>query len=339
MPKTTLHIGTTKTGSTSIQQFLAKNREVLLSNGVLYPSSLGDVPHNAIPAATVGRFAGTSHQKMYDLKDEEGYLRFIQERSALLADEIVQSQPEQILISSEHMHSRCTNSVHFDVLKSFLSSALESRELTIVAYLRPQIEHAISLYTTMLSHGTKVDIDTFIRERMVGSKRRYHDPKKLITTWKKQFPSAKLIVRSFDACKQFEHGVVSDFVDVTGLASGVGDFAFFPRANKSMSAWAAEAMRMLNGMDDYDAKSRSWIKRWLRKDKSGGKILPSVALSRSFQASFDAENKWVSNRFFDKDQSVMQPDWDRIGNPDPIPTIDEAELRNKFTEVLATRKR
>ena len=45
-----LHIGTEKTGTTSIQKFLATNRTLLKANGVLYPLSPGKVNHIGLEA-------------------------------------------------------------------------------------------------------------------------------------------------------------------------------------------------------------------------------------------------------------------------------------------------
>ncbi|MEL4896014.1 hypothetical protein [Crocosphaera sp. Alani8] len=43
-----LHIGTEKTGTTTIQNFLVKNREKLLSRSYLYPSFSGRSNHSSL---------------------------------------------------------------------------------------------------------------------------------------------------------------------------------------------------------------------------------------------------------------------------------------------------
>src|SRR5215469_5693606 len=45
-----LHIGTQKTGTTSLQHYLSANRERLLERGFLYPSSTGRINHVGITA-------------------------------------------------------------------------------------------------------------------------------------------------------------------------------------------------------------------------------------------------------------------------------------------------
>ena len=48
-PNITLHIGTEKTGSTTIQHFLKSNRDVLESQNIYIPRTLGDINHQLFP--------------------------------------------------------------------------------------------------------------------------------------------------------------------------------------------------------------------------------------------------------------------------------------------------
>src|ERR1700722_4174212 len=56
-----LHIGTEKTGSTSIRNYLALNRAALLSQGYLYPRTPGATSHYALTAFALddARIEGT----------------------------------------------------------------------------------------------------------------------------------------------------------------------------------------------------------------------------------------------------------------------------------------
>ena len=46
--KLILHIGTAKTGTTTLQHWFASNRESLQAQGIYYPKSLGKVNHRAL---------------------------------------------------------------------------------------------------------------------------------------------------------------------------------------------------------------------------------------------------------------------------------------------------
>ncbi len=89
MDKTaTLHIGTTKTGSTSIQKFLTHNRTVLARNSVLYPEALGPINHNAIPVYLQGKLTNSQLQAKYKIKTTTDYEAFVKDRPSILAAEI-----------------------------------------------------------------------------------------------------------------------------------------------------------------------------------------------------------------------------------------------------------
>ena len=49
MTKLYLHIGTEKTGTTHIQQFILRNRNKLFSNGYYVPDFLGEFAHTWLP--------------------------------------------------------------------------------------------------------------------------------------------------------------------------------------------------------------------------------------------------------------------------------------------------
>lgn len=56
--KAILHIGTEKTGTTSFQSFMHRNRDAVLARGVLYPDRLGGDNHRLI--ATYGLSLSTA---------------------------------------------------------------------------------------------------------------------------------------------------------------------------------------------------------------------------------------------------------------------------------------
>ena len=336
MPLTTLHIGTTKTGSSSIQKFLAENRKALRKQGILYPVALGKVPHNVIPAVTIGRFAATQHQTRYQLCSEQDYRAFATGRREQLAAEIAKKDPEHIIISSEHMHSRCHTKAHFQHLKRLIAPALEGRDLQIIVYLRPQIEHAISLYSTMLSHGLTEDIDTFVRARMTGSKRRYHDFQELLTTWQLTFPNASLKVRAFNTAKSLPEGVISDFMDLVRIQAGP-ELTYPHRVNTGLNLWSAEAMRVFNSMNlSLNTRAKKRVKTWIRQQSAEGKPLPSLSLSHKFQESFKATNQWVLQTHLPQTPSALSPNWERLATSTPPPHISETELRAVFDSLIAT---
>lgn len=313
---TTLHIGTTKTGSTSIQDFLARNRTALTRNSVLYPEALGSINHNAIPVYLQGKLANSRIQAKYKIKTTADYEAFVSERPSILAAEIQEHAPDHIIISSEHLHSRCYTNVHFARVKELLAPALTGRKLRIVIYLRPQISHAVSLYSTMLRHGSTETIDGFISGRMSGRGHAYFNFDKLLKRWSSAFPQATFIVRSFAKVGNLPHGVLSDFLDVADLAHLSDEMTFEPRQNESMGAWSAEALRQLNALDKPLPPSLNHrARQWLRYEVQAGRVIPDIDTARKFQNSFSKGNARVCKDYFGGDLSAFDVDWSKYEKP------------------------
>lgn len=334
--RTTLHIGSTKTGSTSIQDMLAANRDLLAQHRVLYPASLGATTHNVIPIYAGGTFRHSELHRKVGVFSREDYKTFTQTSPAAFRAEVEAAGAEHIIISSEHMQSRLYKPAHFTRLRTLLEPALTGREVQIVVYLRPQIEHLISLYSTMLRHGYAGTVDDFIREHTDTPKRGYFDFKALIRRWRAAFPGAKVIVRPFEATTPLPHGSVSDFVQILGLDKL--PLRYLDRRNSSMGGWGAEALCRLNAdYTDLPAEQRQVIRAWLRSDiTDGGHVRPSPDLARRFQAQFEAGNDWIAKVYFArnrwerlwrKGRATLTPNWQKIEAPArPAPVSPEQLL-------------
>ena len=98
-----LHIGTEKTGTTTIQRFLALNRALLASEKILVPASLGATNHRLLPALV------QDDSIIDDLMRERNLLEQSDRESAKLRwrsefqNEVNASSAECCVISSEHL--------------------------------------------------------------------------------------------------------------------------------------------------------------------------------------------------------------------------------------------
>jgi len=332
--KTSLHIGTTKTGSSSIQSFLSQNRETLQSQKILYPHTLGEVSHTVIPALIAGRYARTNQQALHGVASQSDYLHFGENRRNSLALETEEMSAEHVVISSEHMQSRCNTGKRFAALKRLLAPVLDAEEIEIVVFLRPQIDHIISLYSTYISHGGTRAIDQFVVERLSHPHRRYFDYQWLVQTWTNQFPRAKIIVRSFNAAKRLPQGVVTDFADVANIDTAR---CVFPhRINTSLDAGAIELLRLANcsapSLTEQEIKIfKTWLRRRSRKDN---RLAPQIEISRKFQAVFEQGNSWLLENFLPHEPSALTPNWDALSQASGGATLSEKDARAAIKTAL-----
>jgi hypothetical protein len=333
--RTTLHIGSTKTGSTSIQDMLAANRALLKEHGVLYPSSLGKSTHHVIPVYAVGGYRNSELHRKVGVHKPEDYKPFATSAPAAFRAEVEEMRPEHIIISSEHLQSRIYEPAQFTRLRTLLAPALTERKLEIVVYLRPQIEHLVSLYSTMLRHGYAGSVDDFILEHTGTPKQAYFDFQALIKRWRAAFPKARMIVRPFDSTKRLPHGSVSDFVQLLKLDRL--PLRYLDRRNSSMGGWGTELLHQLNAeYTDLPAKQAQIIRAWLRTDVTDGNhVRPNPELARRFQAQFDIGNAWIARTYFAKNrwerllrkgQGHLAPNWQKLEAPQPPVPVAPQQL-------------
>lgn len=148
-----LHIGTTKTGSTSIQNVLSRSRAALLEQGVCYPVTPGRVQHTLLvyalmrPEERVRRFRAIDHDGTDgEPGAAEAFLKdFAQELEAL------PESVRRVVISSEFIYIHLQDPAEVRALRDLLAQWFDP--IKVVVYLRRQDAHLTSLYTQMLRAG------------------------------------------------------------------------------------------------------------------------------------------------------------------------------------------
>lgn len=314
--KTTLHIGTTKTGSKSIQTFLSSNRAVLAKQGILFPKTMGLVNQISAAIYSGGDAQNPDLARQLGITNPEEYAKFAAGLPVALGAEIAEHQPQHVIISNEHMHSRLRSDYNFKRLKQLLKLAGADGEVEVVVYLRPQVEHVISLYSTGLRHGVKETPEKFIEGWIAKPESHYFNFKVLLDMWANAFGKDNLRVRSFQAVKQAENGVVGDFVKVIGFDPVQADVRFPHVANMSMGARAARIMQTINQQEPKLAMHvRKAFLGWVRHDLRGGKIVPDIDVLRRFDALFQDTNREVIAAWLPDHPQAFDVSWDQFTNP------------------------
>ena len=155
-----LHIGTEKTGSTSLQQLLASNRGVLRDAGVLYPLSAGSKNHTRLVAASLDDHVvdNTKAHIMAARSEDEPALR------SNFCTDLLREMTEgpdwhTLLLSSELIHSRLHTPTEIDRLLSYFGDHVD--EVHIIAVLRRQDKLAVSRFSTAIRAGHRGVDDIF----------------------------------------------------------------------------------------------------------------------------------------------------------------------------------
>lgn len=318
-----LHIGTEKTGTTSIQNGLAVNRECLRENGIIFPRSLGWVNHTLLAAACLddGVFDNIKAHNIAQGKCNEKALHDRLRDS--LDKELNSGEPwHTLIVSTELIHSRLTRPSEIERLWKFLSPFVD--EVKLVMFLRRQDEQAVSRYSSVLRAGHCGFDDVFEDlgshfyfklppGRNVNDFEQYYDYQRLIERFYGYVKPADIIVRSYHDHRS-GNGVVQEFLEIAGINDCELE-SCNTNLNRPISAKGQFIMGAVNGV------AKPWHRSGLR-NVSYKKLQTSIEIdnpgesrqvarkdAQRFFERFAESNEWVRSQFFSERESLFHSDF------------------------------
>ncbi len=305
-----MHIGTEKTGTTSIQKFLYQNRRKLRSHGYHFVQSPGKMNNQALPAICI------RDEKMDDffrnlgietIEQRDAYRRhFTAEFEAELAG--LPDAVHTVLISSEHFHSRIRTEGEMDNVHAFLSRYFD--DIKIVCYLREQGVTCSSYYSTSLKSGGPSSFGDFMLRCTPSNY--YFNYLDMLANWERCFGFDALDVSLFGR-QHFERGdLLEDFAKKINPAL-VGNLnTAIQVENESLSPAGQAIMRAVNMV--YPGRTAraevAPIREKCRKliyDKlrGSGQRLPLTNHLQIFD-SFRESNEELRRKFFPDVETIFE---------------------------------
>jgi len=317
----TLHVGLSKTGTTSIQLFLWRNRNILLKKfGILYPKTgikekLGYGQH-LIPNIL------RSKQNYSDLKN-------------MLIREINNHKADNIVISSEEFIFSCPKKVYkfFDFIHTE----------KIVIYLRRQDLWIESLYKEYVKNIHSRGTMSF-KDFLKGAPHiKICFFSNFVERWKEVFPNTEIILKFYDR-KLFQYeNIIFDFLPLIGLSHSKMSFHFHKletklETNRSLSTISTLVLRMINenlNLNDSDHKKVVQLLFEMDNKYASHKKTSLFSLSDriEFLNTFEKSNKIVSNLFFNNNDIFRLTDEEmEIYKRQIYPS--ETEIKERYIEIL-----
>lgn len=234
MVKIYLHIGTAKTGTTTMQRFLCKNEKPLLDMGYLYPKSGRPSNYSIAHYNLANEIRFREEGKFYDSKT--GKWKSIGNHFSNLHKEIDSKKASNVIIS-------CENFGNDPNCIANLKQELSRYDVKVLVYLRPQSEYLPSSFCESIKQGSSKRINRYINEFFeeydVGNYYKYLLP------WKDSFGQENIIVRIFKK-EKLKGNLFEDFL----FSIGISDVAKFdtdiPTYNTSPPAKVINLLRFLN---------------------------------------------------------------------------------------------
>lgn len=301
MGRIILHIGTHKTGTTSIQRFADQNRVQLAHRGLHYPcySSVGLDPHYAhldVPKAIMGTKTRLGPQAL------EQFLNHVRECSSDFPATLISAEPFWRGMIDGKVNSDADT--YWPARSTFIervASALPLDQVEIAIVLRGQADFIESLFQE------DVKVNRWRQNLRAFARHRAHllDYERQVQAWASVFPTIRLI--NFESLREQADLVRGFFAELGIDTSGMPEPHIH---NGAIQADFVTALRLLNRSDLGDREFRGAKRRLLaHQDDPKAKRWPTRSLWHSAQArvEFDALYHDGNDRLIAAFEPDLQP--------------------------------
>lgn len=241
-----LHIGAHRTGSTSIQRFLAKAEDALAKQGIIYPETgrpdtdwSNQYGHHVLHWSLVGKHGIDGDQVWSDLQKE-----------------IECREGDRVVLSAEGFEWE--GEISKNQIQQQVDAYLNPYPLHIIVYLRPPLSFLRSVYRKRVAMGTWSGSFTSLVETMVPR----CDYEALVSRWERVNGVRSVNIRLFKKTKH-RPGLETDFMNAIGASfEGLKRFVDSP-INTSPSEEIVQVVRWINKLEHVSLGSvgRTFVHR------------------------------------------------------------------------------
>lgn len=245
-----IHIGTEKTGSTSLQKMLKSNRDHWKKQGYLFSESMGRMAHLQLVAYSIDDNRDYQlFRVQHEYAPSSARATFRTKVRDRLRDELTSSGRDLkgLLFSSEHFHSRIAMISEIERLRLLLTTLCAEMGwepvFEIVVYLRRQSDLLESKYFQYLISGGTHSFGRFSEECHIDND--YYNYQVLVSRWMEVFGKESMRIRKYSSDDLIGGDVRHDFLDsVRWPVEGV----VFDESlhNRSLSAMGLRTLRFVN---------------------------------------------------------------------------------------------
>lgn len=345
LPTLIIHIGTEKTGTTSIQEFVHANRRELLRQQLQTIQGFGSRNNREFVSYFQNSLDDWARQK--DIRTLEGKAKYFSNFRTRFENEILLdssgNRSSYLLITSEHLSSRLRTSKELHSLKEFLEQYFSS--IKIIAYFRPQEEMALSLYSTGLKGQVHLSLEDWLLRVRPDSL--YYNFYAIAQLWASVFGKENLHLRVFDRRKLVRQDIRRDFLEAlknVGVEIHPNKLSFGSRpANESLTNLQGSVFASINETVPYwNREPLTGINRENVKLKRAAMNISELSVGRyqvkrpgEVQARFEDANK----NFFDE---FLPGQFFELQRPneaeESMPLSEVEQLVRELTKTLLAQK-
>ncbi|HEX4078929.1 MAG TPA: hypothetical protein VHX61_08670 [Rhizomicrobium sp.] len=302
-----LHIGTGKTGITTIQHYLARNRNALLAQGYLYPVAPGRGNHHALTAYALEDRKVDETRKRLGLVDPGRLAAFRRDFPDALQVEAARSAASNLILSNEVLSVRLRTPAEVERIKSLCDRIAASTK--VIVYLRNQVDFMVGIYTTSVTGGNAKDFEL--------AWMRIADYAAMLARWSAVFGRENIIVRRYDKSCLQGGDVRSDFAQQLGLDAS--RLMVTRDLNRSLDTESIAFLRAFNArvptaLAEQIAPVRYAIAAVLGKRRGGTRFAIPRELAARIEDSFEESNAQVAMEYFSSLSGPLFPPPSCVGD-------------------------
>jgi hypothetical protein len=327
-----LHIGTTKTGTTALQNFFYTNQSQLSEQRV-FLSDMLDKPNNKLFTEYFiknQRFKNNRWAVANNISNPEEKHAFFKNFEERLSHEINQAaiKHDIFIVTSEGLSLRITRSDEIVEIKNFLTQRFG--QVTIVGYFREQSDRAISRYLQkMKGRHLQMPLDKFLDKKAVPEDYTYNY-KAIADDWAEAFGKENCKFRIYDREYFPKKDIRLDFLNILGIPIDRSKLDFsITKKNQRLSRLQTAAFIKVNTLVPYshDLKSKTGLLNKKLKDA----VLSLHSMN--FGTNITSKQTEVYRRFIESNADFFKDYFDgEIGFKEPKTTTTEEKVFS-LTEV------
>ena len=322
-----LHIGITKTGSTSLQRVLSRARPALADQGISYPRSPGFTQHQMLAYAFADERAWRKWRNnpvWGGLQPRARIEQFLQEFDAELR--ALPPAIGRVILSTEYLYIRLqaadeVQRLH-DLLRQYFST------MRVVVYLRRQDSHLTSLYTEILRSGTAFAPPGGPLRANPGHDMDYAA---LLRRWSDACGQSNIQPRIFERTAGRPYDSVQDFLDLVGIRlpdsteRGAEVNASINLAGQKLLVDLADLIRQQEGGGD-NISSPVWrsLAAAVTAAAPGKGWRPTRHRAEEFYNKFRDGNEEVRRTWFPERATLFEEDFGEYPETEPVVGADAA---------------
>lgn len=268
-PRLWLHVGPSKTGTTSIQYALAKHNRQIRASGVVYPRLI---------SSPIDRLRRISHHR---------FARAVLADNFEAVEACVENLPTapDIIISTEDLTMVATKRPQQIVkLAELLSARYDTR---VIYYARSPVDRFVS----SIQHGLQTGVHTLQQARTMKVPFRKYSIKAHLEEFGAAFGPSNVVTREFSKSAFADRDLISDFCIAIGK-QGLLDHAEHKAKNVSMTLESAEAIEAYRLKTGYQGRLDPSSRRF--RNKGSTKFTLPDAVIEAASDLFKEDLDWLA---------------------------------------------